>query len=56
MEQHHFESILAMQGKLSRQMFADPEAFERGHYIRTLQSYKKAEIRTAREVGTAELP
>jgi hypothetical protein len=55
MEQHNFESILAMPGKLSQQAFADPEAFECAHCIRTLQSYKRAEIRAAREAGTADL-
>ena len=41
MEEHEFESVVDMQGKLSQQNCPDPEAFERAHYIRTLQSYSR---------------
>jgi dihydroorotate dehydrogenase (fumarate) len=41
MDEHGFESVLDMQGKLSQQSVVDPEAFERAQYIRTLQSYRK---------------
>jgi dihydroorotate dehydrogenase (fumarate) len=39
MEEHHFESVRDMQGKMDQLSCPDPEAFERAHYIRTLQSY-----------------
>lgn len=41
MDEHSFESVTDMQGKLSQQNVVDPEAFERAHYIRSLQSYHK---------------
>jgi dihydroorotate dehydrogenase (fumarate) len=41
MEEHAFESMADMQGKLSQQNVVDPQAFERAQYIRTLQSYHK---------------
>jgi dihydroorotate dehydrogenase (fumarate) len=39
MEAHDFDSVSGMQGEMSQQHCADPEAFERAHYIRTLQSF-----------------
>jgi dihydroorotate dehydrogenase (fumarate) len=39
MEEHNFESVADMQGNMSQRNWLDPEAFERAHYIRTLQSY-----------------
>ncbi|MEO8285209.1 MAG: dihydroorotate dehydrogenase-like protein [Chloroflexota bacterium] len=42
MEEHNFESVEQMRGKMSQQNCPDPEAFERAHYIRTLQSYVQA--------------
>ena len=41
MDEHAFESVVDMQGKLSQQNVVDPEAFERAQYIRSLQSYHK---------------
>ena len=41
MEAHDFESVSDMQGRMSQQRCPDPEAFERAHYIRTLQSYAR---------------
>ncbi|HET9492630.1 MAG TPA: dihydroorotate dehydrogenase-like protein [Chloroflexia bacterium] len=41
MDEHTFDSVLDMQGKLSQQNVVDPEAFERAHYIRSLHSYHK---------------
>jgi dihydroorotate dehydrogenase (fumarate) len=40
MEEHHFESLEEMQGTMCQERYADPSAFERAHYIRTLRSYK----------------
>jgi dihydroorotate dehydrogenase (fumarate) len=54
MEEHNFESVRDMQGKLSQQSCLEPEAFERAHYIRTLQSYRKGDVapgKMAREVS-----
>ncbi len=42
METHEFESVAEMQGLMSQKHVSDPAAFERAHYIRTLQSYKPA--------------
>jgi dihydroorotate dehydrogenase (fumarate) len=42
MDEHAFESVADMQGKLSQKNVVDPEAFERAQYIRSLQSYHKA--------------
>ena len=44
MEKHEFESVDEMQGLMSQKRVSDPAAFERAHYIRTLQSYKPAGI------------
>jgi dihydroorotate dehydrogenase (fumarate) len=41
MEEHQFESVHDMQGKMSQQNCLDREAFERAHYIRSLQSYAR---------------
>ncbi len=41
MEEHNFESVSDMQGKVSQRNCPDPEAFERAHYIRTLQSFSR---------------
>lgn len=48
MEAHDFESVQEMRGKMSQQNCIDSEAFERAHYIRTLQSYSRA---TPGEIG-----
>jgi dihydroorotate dehydrogenase (fumarate) len=48
MEEHKFESVVDMQGRMSQQKCLDPEAFERAHYIRTLQSYSQI---TPGEIG-----
>lgn len=40
MEEHGFESVEEMQGLMSQKRVSDPTAFERAHYIRTLQSYR----------------
>jgi dihydroorotate dehydrogenase (fumarate) len=42
MEEHGFESVRDMQGKMSQQDCPDQEAFERAHYIRGLRSFMKA--------------
>jgi dihydroorotate dehydrogenase (fumarate) len=48
MEEHNFDSVQEMQGKMSQQNCPDPEAFERAHYIRSLQSYERI---TAADIG-----
>jgi hypothetical protein len=40
MEAHEYTSVRQMQGSMSQQHCADPAAFERAHYMRTLKSYK----------------
>jgi dihydroorotate dehydrogenase (fumarate) len=40
MEKHDFETVEEMQGLLSQKRVSDPTAFERAHYIRSLQSVK----------------
>jgi dihydroorotate dehydrogenase (fumarate) len=42
MEAHEYESVRQMQGSMSQQHSADPSAFERAQYMRTLQSYRPA--------------
>ena len=39
MEEHEYESIAQMQGSMSQQSVADPEAFERANYMQTIKSY-----------------
>jgi dihydroorotate dehydrogenase (fumarate) len=39
LEAHNYESVRQIQGVASQQKSQDPSAFERAHYIRTLQSY-----------------
>jgi dihydroorotate dehydrogenase (fumarate) len=39
MEEHEYESIEQLRGSLSQKHCADPAAFERAQYIRTLHSY-----------------
>ena len=40
MEAHEYESVRQMKGCMSHQHVADPSAFERANYIKTLESYK----------------
>lgn len=40
MERRQYESIEQMKGSMSQQKVSDPSAFERGNYIKVLQSYK----------------
>ncbi len=40
MTDHEYESIEQMKGSLSHKNVADPSAFERANYMKTLQSYK----------------
>ncbi len=37
--EHNYQSVEQMKGSMSQQHVADPTAFERANYIRTLQSY-----------------
>jgi dihydroorotate dehydrogenase (fumarate) len=40
MEEHEYGSIEEMQGSLSQRSVAEPAAFERANYMKTLQSYR----------------
>jgi dihydroorotate dehydrogenase (fumarate) len=40
MEAHEYDSVEQMIGALSLRSCADPEAYERGNYLRTLQLWK----------------
>lgn len=40
LEEREYESVKQMQGSMSQKHCADPGAFERAHYMRTLQSYR----------------
>lgn len=40
MEAHHYASVSQMKGSMSQRNVADPTAFERANYIKTLESYK----------------
>jgi len=40
MEEHEYSSIQMMQGSMSQKSCAEPAAFERANYMKTLQSYK----------------
>ena len=40
MEEHEYDSVDMMKGSLSQRNVAEPAAFERANYMRTLQSYK----------------
>ena len=42
MEEHEYESVKQMQGSISQIRCANPSAFERAQYIRTLQSYNSS--------------
>jgi dihydroorotate dehydrogenase (fumarate) len=44
MEEHEYSSVAQMKGSMSQRAVADPEAFERANYIRTLESYKRGYI------------
>ncbi|MDD3178756.1 MAG: dihydroorotate dehydrogenase-like protein [Opitutaceae bacterium] len=41
MEEHEYTSIAEMRGSLSQLKCPDPEAYERGNYLRTLQLWKE---------------
>jgi len=40
MEMHGYASVAQMKGSMSQRNVADPTAFERANYIKTLESYK----------------
>lgn len=40
MDEHEYESVEEMKGSLSQRNVAEPAAFERANYMKTLQSYK----------------
>ena len=40
MEMHRYVSVAQMKGSMSQRNVADPTAFERANYIKTLESYK----------------
>ena len=39
MEEHEYTSVAQMQGSMSQRHVAEPAAFERANYVRTLQSW-----------------
>jgi dihydroorotate dehydrogenase (fumarate) len=39
MEEREYDSVAQMQGSMSQQHVAEPAAFERANYVRTLQSW-----------------
>ncbi len=41
MEEHEYESIEQMQGSMSQRSVAEPAAFERANYMKTLNSFRK---------------
>jgi dihydroorotate dehydrogenase (fumarate) len=41
MVEHEYESIDEMKGSLSQRSVAEPAAFERANYMKTLQSYTR---------------
>ncbi|MDQ7028597.1 MAG: dihydroorotate dehydrogenase-like protein [Ardenticatenia bacterium] len=40
MEDHEYESVAQMQGSMSQQHVANPDAFERANYMKTLRSWR----------------
>jgi dihydroorotate dehydrogenase (fumarate) len=40
MDEHEYDSIVQMQGSMSQQNVAEPAAFERANYMKTLQSWR----------------
>jgi dihydroorotate dehydrogenase (fumarate) len=40
MQEHNYESIQQMQGSMSQQHVANPDAFERGNYMKVLRSWR----------------
>ncbi|MBU0692731.1 dihydroorotate dehydrogenase-like protein, partial [bacterium] len=40
MEEKEYESIMQMRGAMSQKSVAEPAAFERANYMKTLQSFK----------------
>ncbi len=40
MEEHGFESVMALRGLLSHSRIRDPHPLERANYIRVLESYR----------------
>ena len=40
MDEHEYKSVDQMKGSLSQRNVAEPAAFERANYMKTLQSYK----------------
>ena len=40
MLEHEYVSVSQMKGSMSQKSVADPAAFERANYMRTLQSYR----------------
>jgi dihydroorotate dehydrogenase (fumarate) len=41
MQTHEYESIRQMQGSMSRKSVAEPAAFERANYMKTLNSWRE---------------
>jgi len=43
LEEHEYESLAQMQGSMSLRRCPNPSAFERGNYLRVLQSWRETE-------------
>jgi dihydroorotate dehydrogenase (fumarate) len=41
MREHEYESVTQMRGCMSQRAIADPGAFERANYLKTLGSYRR---------------
>ena len=47
MDEHEYASVAQMKGSMSQKSVADPTAFERANYIRTIETYKRSYSVTA---------
>ena len=48
MTEHEYESVMQMIGAMSQKHCAEPAAFERANYMKTLDSYRPLLLATAR--------
>lgn len=46
MDEHEYESVEQMKGAMSQKSVADPAAFERAHYIKTIEHFKRHHARS----------
>lgn len=55
MEEHEYVSIAQMQGSMSQRTVAEPAAFERANYMKTLSSFRFHDGASAHDLLTAEM-